>query len=66
MNIITRELINKNFYHVTDDMDYTTLCKRINKFKNLFISNGVEKWDTLTIATLTVPADLFCGVGTWS
>ena len=35
MNIITRELINKNFYHVTDNMDYTTLCKRINKFKEV-------------------------------
>ena len=34
MTTITRELINLDFYHVTEGMDYTTLCKRINKFKH--------------------------------
>ena len=53
MTTITRELINLDFYHVTEGMDYTTLCKRINKFKHLFLSKGMQKGDNVSIGTLT-------------
>ena len=43
MTTITREIINPNFYHVTEGMDYETLCKRINKFKHLFLSKDIKK-----------------------
>lgn len=58
MTTITREIINPNFYHVTEDMDYATLCKRINKFKHLFLSKNLKKGDNLTINTLTTTTDM--------
>ena len=61
MTIITREIINPNFYHVTENMDYTTLCKRINKFKHLFLSKGLQKGDNVSIGTLTGNTNMIAG-----
>lgn len=61
MTTITREIINPNFYHVTEDMDYATLCKRINKFKHLFLSKGLKKGDNISIGTLTGNTNMIAG-----
>ena len=61
MTTITRELINPNFYHVTEDMDYATLCKRINKFKHLFLSKGLQKGDNVSVGTLTGNTNMIAG-----
>ena len=61
MTTITRELINPNFYHVTEDMDYATLCKRINKFKHLYLSKGMKKGDNVSVGTLTGNTNMIAG-----
>ena len=61
MTTITRELINPNFYHVTENMDYATLCKRINKFKHLFLSKGLKKGDNISVGTLTGNTNMIAG-----
>ena len=61
MTTITREIINPNFYHVTENMDYATLCKRINKFKHLFLSKGLKKGDNIGIGTLTGNTNMIAG-----
>ena len=69
MTTITRELINPNFYHVTEDMDYATLCKRINKFKHLFLSKDMKKGDNVAVSTLTGNTNMIAGhfgLGTWT
>ena len=66
MTTITRDLINPNFYNVTEDMDYATLCKRINKFKHLYISKGLKKGDNISIGTLTANTNMIaCHFAAW-
>ena len=69
MTTITRELINPNFYHVTENVDYKTLCKKINKFKHLFLSKGATKEDNIgtgnTNCRYRYYCMLFCILGTW-
>ena len=66
MTTITRELINPNFYHVTENVDYKTLCKKINKFKHLFLSKGATKEDNIGTGTLTADTDtIACYFAVW-
>ena len=66
MTTITRELINPNFYHVTENVDYKTLCKKINKFKHLFLSKGATKKDNIGVGTLTADTDtIACYFAAW-
>ena len=68
MTTITRELINPNFYHVTENVDYKTLCKKIHKFKHLFLSKGATKEDNIGTGTLTADTDtmhVILQLGTW-
>tara|TARA_B100000282_G_scaffold164864_1_gene119314 strand:- start:25 stop:1002 length:978 start_codon:yes stop_codon:yes gene_type:complete len=66
MTTITRELINPNFYHVTENVDYKTLCKKINKFKHLFLSKGATKEDNIGTGTLTADTDtIACYFAAW-
>ena len=64
--IISRKLINPNFYHVTENVDYKTLCKKINKFKHLFLSKGATKEDNISVGTLTADTDtIACYFAIW-
>lgn len=45
--IINREIIRKDI--LIDDFNYEFLCSLINKYKNLFISKGAEKGDSVCI-----------------